>query len=119
MSTPSKWQRAQVHWHEGQFLLPQHFQIMERSLRRQLLAERSLLWPYPHGVIRLELVKDALENRLVQFERLHAIMPSGLEVCQGENTEIPPLKFEDEFKKLGPSALNVALAVPRWSSSGA
>ena len=121
MSTPLKWPGAQVHWHEGQFLLPHHFQLLERGLRHQLLAERSLAWPYPYGVVDASLAEGSLANRSLQFKSLHVVMPSGLEVCLGKNIELEPLSFDEQFKQLGgeQSGLQVTLGVPHWTAIGA
>src|SRR5262245_44459379 len=119
MSAPLKWPAAQVHWHEGLFLLPHHFQLLERGLRQQMQAERRLAWSYPYGVIGASVSEGALANRVIQFKTLHAILPEGLEVRLGENAELDPLNFEEEFKQLADAqaGLQVALAVPRWDPS--
>jgi len=81
----------QIHWQEGLFLQPHHLQRMQKSLRDEIAAERRLAWPYPYGVVEARISRDELENMRIRFERLRAIMPSGLEVSFPENAELPSL----------------------------
>jgi type VI secretion system protein ImpJ len=110
-----------VHWHEGLFLQPHHFQTLERGWREQAVRERQLWCRYPYGLIDAELSEGDLVNRKVRFTRLHAVMPSGVEVRLGENTELEPLDIEPEFKELrsDQGSLRIMLALPLWSSQRA
>ena len=69
---------GQVHWHEGLFLQPHHLQCMQRNLTESTATERKLAYAYPYGVVESKLSSDALENMLLQFDSLRAVMPSGL-----------------------------------------
>ncbi len=105
----------QIHWQEGLFLQPHHLQRMQKSLRDEIAAERRLAWPYPYGVVEARISRDELENMRIRFERLRAIMPSGLEVSFPENAELPSLDIKQAFSK-GSGSFNVALGVPLWQS---
>lgn len=107
---------GQVHWHEGLFLLPHHLQMMQRSLQQQVASDRRLGWPYPHGLLEAAVSTDALANMLVQFDRLRAVMPSGVMVNISENATLPPLDIQAPFKASG-DALTILLAVPLWNSN--
>jgi type VI secretion system protein ImpJ len=107
-----------VHWHEGLFLLPHHLQLMQRGLMEQLRTDRRLSWHYPYGVVESRLLSDELENGRIRFERLRAIMPSGLEIQVPDSTELPSLDIKSDLAKSG-SALNVYLGVPLWMSNRA
>ena len=52
-----------VHWSEGQFLQPHHFQQMQRSLIETIVSERALYTPYPEGLVSIEIDEDALRSR--------------------------------------------------------
>ena len=104
---------AHIHWHEGLFLQPHHLQRMQRSLRELIASERKLAWPYPYGLIAAHLSRDELENTRVRFERLRAIMPSGLEVNFPANAELPSLDIKQAFAK-GAGSFRVFLGVPLW-----
>jgi type VI secretion system protein ImpJ len=104
---------VQVHWHEGLFLQPHHLQAMQRQMLARLTTERRLSWAYPHGVIEARLSTDELENMRLRFDRLHAIMPSGLEVVIPENADLPALDIEEMFNS-STAPFTVSLAVPLW-----
>lgn len=109
---------GEVHWHEGLFLQPQHLQTMQRHLADQIQAERRLRWPHPFGLIESNLSADALENLMVKFDRLRAIMPGGIQVANPGNAEIPALNIKEAFES-GRQAFTIYLAVPLWYSERA
>ena len=102
-----------VHWHEGLFLQPHHLQWMQRQFLEQFSSERRLGWPYPYGVVEANLSVDALANMVVQFEALHVVMPSGLEVQIPDNADLPPLDIRQAFQGSS-GGFTVSLGVPRW-----
>jgi type VI secretion system ImpJ/VasE family protein len=108
----------QVHWHEGLFLQPHHFQAMQRQLVEQSAAERRLAFAWPYGLIESRLSSDALENMLVRFDRLRAVMPSGLEVNVPDNADLPALDIKQTFAASSAS-FTVSLAVPLWHAARA
>ena len=83
--------KGQVHWAEGLFLQPHHLQAMQRYILENFTRERRLYWSYPYGVIEAKVSDDQLENMRVSFDRLRAIMPSGLEVNVPDNAHLPSL----------------------------
>lgn len=104
---------VQVHWHEGLFLQPHHLQAMQRQMLTRLTTERRLAWSYPYGVIEARLSTDELENMRLRFDRLHAIMPSGLEIIIPDNADLPALDIEEMFNA-STAPFTVSLAVPLW-----
>src|SRR5207302_2986418 len=104
---------AQIHWHEGLFLQPHHFQRFQKSVFDQFGSDRSLAWAYPYGVVEARLSADELENMRLRFDRLHAIMPSGIEVDFPHNAELPSLDVKQAFAASGGS-FYVFLGVPLW-----
>jgi len=104
---------GQIHWYEGLFLQPQHLQAMQRDLLGRVAVERRLHLPFAYGVVESALSRDALENKTVRFDRLRAVMPSGLEIDVPETTDLPPL---DISKMAIPASgsLTLKLAVPIW-----
>jgi type VI secretion system protein ImpJ len=109
---------GQVHWYEGLFLQPHHLQSMQRNVLETFSSERRLGWAYPYGLIEAKLSADALENLLIQLDRLRAIMPSGLEVSFPENAEIPALNIKTIFEASSGS-FDVLLGVPLWYATQA
>jgi type VI secretion system protein ImpJ len=109
---------VKIHWQEGLFLQPHHFQRMQKSLGDEISSERRLAWPYPYGVIEARLSRDELENKRVRFDKLRAIMPSGLEVNYPAAAELPSLDIAQAFSK-GAGSFTVSLGVPLWQESRA
>src|SRR4051812_30740477 len=107
-----------VHWHEGLFLQPHHLQALQRQMLSLLASERRVRTPYPYGVVEARLSADALENMLVQFDRLRVIMPSGLEVSVPDNADLPALDIKQAFAS-GSGGFTVSLGVPLWYASRA
>ena len=101
-----------VHWHEGLFLQPHHLQWMQQQFLEQIRAERRLAWEYPYGVVEARLSTDALENMLVQFDKLRVVMPSGVELNVPETTDLPPKDVKQAFMDGG--SFVVSLGVPLW-----
>jgi type VI secretion system ImpJ/VasE family protein len=102
-----------VHWHEGLFLQPHHLQWMQRQFLEQTWAERRLGFPYPYGVVEALPSADALANMVVQFDRLHVVMPSGLEVVVPDSADLPPLDIRQAFQTSS-GGFTVSLGVPKW-----
>src|SRR5258705_9094323 len=109
---------VQIHWQEGLFLQPHHLQRMQKGLADVVSEERRLGWPYPYGLIEARLSRDELENMRVRFDKLRAIMPSGLEVNFPENAELPSLDIKQAFSK-GSGTFRVFLGVPLWQDAPA
>jgi type VI secretion system protein ImpJ len=109
---------VKIHWQEGLFLQPHHLQRMQKSMEDDLASERRLTWPYPYGVIDARLSRDELENKRIRFDKLRAIMPSGLEVNYPLSAELPSLDIAQAFSK-GAGSFTISLGVPLWQNSRA
>lgn len=107
---------SDIHWSEGLFLQPHHMQIMQRNFRETLAWQSRLIWSYPYGLIEARISDDQLENMRVSFDRLRAIMPSGLIVNVPENTHLPSLDIKQAFASSS-GALTISLGVPVWYGS--
>jgi type VI secretion system protein ImpJ len=105
----------QIHWHEGLFLQPHHLQRMQRGIQDQIHAERQLAASHPYGLIEARLSRDELENMRIRFDRLRAIMPSGLVVNFPENAEVPSLDIKQALAK-SVAGFKVLLGVPLWQN---
>ena len=65
-------QTQPVHWHEGMFLRPQHFQVSTRY--SQAISDRGDKWDqyYNWGLRSLEFDRDALSNYRLVVRSLEA-----------------------------------------------
>ena len=109
---------TKIHWQEGLFLQPHHLQRMQKSVEDEIASERRLAWAYPYGVIEARLSRDELENKRIRFDKLRAIMPSGLEVNYPSAAELPSLDIAQPFSK-GAGTFTISLGVPLWQNSRA
>ncbi len=66
-----------IHWHEGQFLRPHHFQAAERHWTELIQTGQRWDHPFHYGLHDLEFSREALSNRQFQVHRLHARLPDG------------------------------------------
>src|SRR4029079_7827252 len=84
-----------VHWYEGMFLRPQHFQAGQRHLEHQ--ADRSAQWDvhYNWGLRSLELDLDALANFRLVVRALEARLRDGSLVAIPENGVLAPVDLRD------------------------
>ena len=103
-----------VHFNEGLFLQQHHLQIMQRNMLARLDALRPLAFSFPYGLVEAQVSAESLKNQLVRFDRLHAIMPSGLEVRFPESADIPSLNIKQAIESRT-GATTIFLAVPLWS----
>jgi type VI secretion system protein ImpJ len=104
---------SHVHWHEGLFLLPHHLQRLQRSVYEEATTNRRLLRSYPAGVVEMQLSPDELANFRLRFERLLAILPSGLVIDFPDNTDLPAFDLKPLFST-GGTTFDLHLAVPLW-----
>ncbi|UCC98190.1 MAG: type VI secretion system baseplate subunit TssK [Phycisphaerales bacterium] len=105
-----------IHWCEGLFLQPHHLQVMQRNILERFTRQSRQIWSYPYGLIEARISDDQLENMRISFERLCAIMPSGLEVDVPDNTHLPSIDIKQAFASAS-SALTISLGVPVWYNS--
>lgn len=107
-----------IHWNEGLFLQPQHFQVFQRQVLGALTMEREIRTAYAYGALDARICDDSLANKRVHFERLAAIMPSGVYVELGENLTLDPIDIRDRFSKKNES-FNIYLGIPLFQGERA
>jgi type VI secretion system ImpJ/VasE family protein len=105
--------KGHIHWHEGLFLQPHHLQAQQRQMLDGFADERRLGWAYPYGVVDARVSADAIENMLVRFDRLVAVMPSGTVVDFPETADLPPLDIKKAFAA-DSSAFTIYLGIPLY-----
>jgi type VI secretion system protein ImpJ len=104
-----------IHWHEGQFLQPQHFQLLQRETGLALSQERTFAVSHPYGLLAASLSVDDLDDFQIHFTRLQAVMPSGLILDFPETATLPAINFRQAFQS-HPDGFTAYLAVPVWAS---
>src|SRR5437870_229552 len=101
-----------VHWHEGMFLRPQHFQAAVRHLADQ--TSRGLHWDLHHnwGLRRIEIDLDALANYRFVVRAMEVRLRDGTVVSVPEDCLLPELDLKDAFgERAGSVTVYVGLPV--------
>ena len=66
-----------VHWYEGLFVRPHHFQAADRYWSENLQTWGQFDNPYNYGLFGIEFSRDALANHQFEVQRLQARMRDG------------------------------------------
>ncbi|MCC6572566.1 MAG: type VI secretion system baseplate subunit TssK [Planctomycetes bacterium] len=98
--------RQKVHWSEGLFLTPHHFQQWDRYHENLLRQGMRAIQPLYYGVAELKFDETALTGGELVLSRCAAIMPDGMIVDLPELDEAPPSRplaaaFAAKQEKLG------------------
>lgn len=83
-----------VHWYEGQFLAPQHFQLSDIYFQSQLNPLRDALAANFWGVGALSISRAAVVNQRVDIESCRVIFQDGAYVEAPGNGRIESRSFE-------------------------
>jgi type VI secretion system protein ImpJ len=105
-----------VHWYEGLFLRPQHFQAADRYWTE--LVQTSEQWdhPYNYGLTTLEYSKEALANHQFQVHSLKARMPDGTLVTLESGNEPDRLDLKSSLVAMNQGKVDLAEAFGREST---
>jgi type VI secretion system protein ImpJ len=79
-------QNLPIHWYEGAFLRPQHFQAADRYWAEQLHASHQWSNPYSYGICEIAFSRDALAGHQFELQRLRARLRDGTLVDLGGET---------------------------------
>ena len=85
-----------VHWSEGMFLRPQHFQAHDRFWSELLATNQQWSTPYYYGLRRMEFNREALGNYYFEVTMCQARFPDGT-VVSLEAGQLDRLPLKDVF----------------------
>lgn len=100
-----------VHWSDGMFLRPQHFQSAERHWTELLSCVQQWSLKYNYGLREIEIGPEALANHQVQVVRCRACLKDGTLIRLGAGQEPDRVDLKQAFEKS--AAVTVYLAVPK------
>ncbi len=100
-----------VHWHEGMFLRPQHFQAAQRHWGGVLATDEKWDHHYNWGLRHVELDLDALANFRCVVRALKARLRDGTLVSVPEDGTLPAVDLRPAFEQ-GAAQVTVAVGVP-------
>ena len=99
-----------VHWHEGLFLRPQHFQAADRYWTELFHTAEQWDHPYHYGLHSIEFSKDALANHQFEVHTLRARMRDGTLVALETGQEPDRLDLKEAVLGLRQAMANLSEA---------
>ena len=106
-----------VHWSEGLFLRPHHFQAADRHWTELLQVGQQWDHQYHYGIRRLEFSDEAIANYQLQVNACHARMRDGTLISIDPGEELDRLDLKEAFAK--ESVVRVFLAAPKLKMGSA
>jgi type VI secretion system protein ImpJ len=104
-------------WHQGLFLQPQHFQLLDHSFRSLLSPFHDFLEPHFWGIGQVEIQKAALGNRSFSLLRGNLLFPDGTHTVFPGNALVEARSFE-ESQIGGGAPFPVYLGLKKWNEAG-
>lgn len=105
-----------VHWSEGLFLRPHHFQAADRYWTETWQTSEHWDHQYNYGVRTVQLSEEAIANYQVQLDVCDARMKDGTLVSLGPGQEPDRVDLKEAFDS--ESVVRVYLAVPNLKMGG-
>ncbi len=99
-----------VHWYEGMFLKPHHFQAADRYMRERIRESEDWLHPHDWGLRSVDLDADAIGNFLVVLRGCQARFKDGTTVTIPDEVTIDPLELRSALANK--PEVTLFLAVP-------
>lgn len=99
-----------VHWHEGLFLRPHHFQAADRHVAEIIQTGEKWDHPYHFGLQSIEFSREALANYQLQVHHLHARMRDGTLVSLDAGQEPDRLDVKEAVVELSNTLADLSVA---------
>ena len=96
-----------VHWYEGAFLRPHHFQAADRFWTEVLSSSGQFDNPHNYGLVSLDFSREALGNQQFELRSLRARMRDGTLIEIGVGAEPDRLDLAKYVQELAPSNKNL------------
>jgi type VI secretion system protein ImpJ len=101
-------------WHQGIYLQPQHFQLLDRSCQGLFTPYRQYMTPDFWGVGGMEILDGALGARSFDLQKGQFLFPDGTFVSLPGNALIDARAFDEAWVKDG-KPLTVYLGIRNWT----
>ncbi len=105
-----------IHWTEGMFMRPQHFQAADRYWAEQLQVTTQWDHQYGYGLRDLEFSREALANHQLQLHRLQARMKDGSLVALDVGQEPDRVDLKGSLAQLQEAMVDLQEAFAREST---
>jgi len=103
---------TEVHWSEGMFLRPHHFQASQRWLETVIRTGLDGIRPFAWGFLELQVAQEPLENFTLRIDACRVRMKDGTWVQIPENTKVSPLNFQDALEA-GHGQVDIVFGIPQ------
>lgn len=100
-----------VHWSEGMFLRPQHFQAADRHWSELIATSSHWANPYDYGIWHVEISRDALANYQLQVTACELRMRDGTVICDQDGRAPDRVDLKEAFSTS--SEVTAYLAIPK------
>src|SRR4051812_31156103 len=99
-----------VHWYEGMFLKPHHFQAADRFLRERVRESEDWLHPHNWGLKSVSLDKDAVANYSLVLRSCQARFKDGSTISVPDEATVDPIELHQALSAA--SETTAYLAIP-------
>ena len=106
-----------VHWYEGMFLKPHHFQAAERAQRERVRESEDWLHPHDWGLRSVDLDADAVANFQVVLRSCQARFRDGTTVTVPDEVTVDAVPLQEALASASETTL--FLAIPTLQASRA
>ncbi len=104
-------------WHQGIYLQPQHFQLLDRSCQGLFTPYRQFMTPDFWGIGEMEIFDGALGARSFDLQKGRFLFPDGTYVTLPGNALIDGRAFDEAWVKDG-RPLTAYLGLKNWTDDG-
>ncbi len=104
-------------WHQGIYLQPQHFQLLDRACQELFAPYRHFLVPEFWGVGGMEILEGALKAGSFALQKGEFLFGDGTHVSLPGNALIDARAFEESWVKDG-KPFTVYLGLKNWTDEG-
>jgi len=104
-------------WHQGLFLQPQHFQLLDLSFQSLLIPFNQFLQPYFWGVGEWEVQRGALANRTFNILKGEFLFPDGTYAAWPGNALIEARSFQEAWME-GGKPFTVYVGLKKFNYNG-
>jgi type VI secretion system protein ImpJ len=104
-------------WHQGLFLQPQHFQLLDLSFQSLMAPFRHFIEPHFWGIGEIEVQKAALGLRSFNLLKGNFLFPDGTFAVFPENAFVEARAFEEAWVE-GGKPFTVLMGLKKWNNDG-
>ena len=104
-------------WHQGLFLQPQHFQLLDLSFQSLLAPFHHFIEPHFWGIGGIEIQKASLGMRAFNLLKGHFLFPDGTFAVFPGNAILEARPFEEAWVE-GGKPFPVLIGLKKWNPAG-